>query len=168
LLHIKVEQPTPHTALLCPTCKMISQHKFPAYFTEMCSGSKAGSHSRLIDFVYHSTLGLRAIKKKKKKKTCPTSKSTSQHSGFQIRPEKPIRPRGSKMENVEKSENHTAGYEVIVPDSHHLAVTLSVGTPLCPYAIADLRAYGSSTSGLLKKSLRAPMCCSGAPNRARL
>jgi len=31
----------------------------------MCSGSKAGSYLRLIDFVYHSTLGLRAIKKKK-------------------------------------------------------------------------------------------------------
>jgi len=36
------------------------------YFTEMCSGCEAGSYSRLIDFVYHSTLGLREIKKKKK------------------------------------------------------------------------------------------------------
>jgi len=35
------------------------------YFTEMCSGSEAGSFLRLIDFVYHSTLGLRAITKKK-------------------------------------------------------------------------------------------------------
>jgi len=34
------------------------------YFTEMCSGSEAGSYLRLIDFVYHSTLGLRVIKKK--------------------------------------------------------------------------------------------------------
>ena len=32
---------------------------------EMCSGSETGSYSRLIDFVYHSTLGLRVIKKKK-------------------------------------------------------------------------------------------------------
>jgi len=32
---------------------------------EMCSGSKAGSYLRLIDFVYHSTLGLRVMKKKK-------------------------------------------------------------------------------------------------------
>ena len=39
------------------------------YFTEMCSGSEAGSYLRLIDFVYHSTLGLRVIKKKKKKET---------------------------------------------------------------------------------------------------
>ena len=35
-------------------------------FTEMCSGSEAGSYLRLIDFVYHSTLGLSVIKKKKK------------------------------------------------------------------------------------------------------
>ena len=35
------------------------------YFTEMCSGSEAGSHLRPIDFVYHSTLGLRVINKKK-------------------------------------------------------------------------------------------------------
>ena len=34
----------------------------------MYSGSEAGSYLRLIDFVYHSTLGLRAIKKQKKKK----------------------------------------------------------------------------------------------------
>jgi len=38
------------------------------YFTEMCSGSQAGSYLRLIDFVYHSTLGVRVIKKKKKTK----------------------------------------------------------------------------------------------------
>jgi len=31
----------------------------------MCSGSDAGSFLRLIDFVYHSTLGVRVIKKKK-------------------------------------------------------------------------------------------------------
>jgi len=31
----------------------------------MCSGSEAGSYSRLIDFVHHATLGLRVIKKKK-------------------------------------------------------------------------------------------------------
>ena len=34
-------------------------------FTEMCSGSEVGSYLRLMDFVYHSTLGLRVIKKKK-------------------------------------------------------------------------------------------------------
>jgi len=36
------------------------------YFTEMCSGSEAGSYLRLIDFVYLSTLGLRVIKKKRR------------------------------------------------------------------------------------------------------
>jgi len=30
----------------------------------MCSGSEAGSYLRLMDFVYHSILGLRVIKKK--------------------------------------------------------------------------------------------------------
>jgi len=39
------------------------------YFTEMCSGSEAGLYLRLIDFVYHSTPGVRVIKKKKKKPT---------------------------------------------------------------------------------------------------
>ena len=34
----------------------------------MCSGSEAGSYSRLIDFVFHSTKGLRVIKKKKSTK----------------------------------------------------------------------------------------------------
>ena len=31
----------------------------------MCSGSEADSYLRRIDFVYHSTLGLRVTKKKK-------------------------------------------------------------------------------------------------------
>jgi len=33
----------------------------------MCSGSEAGSYLRLIDFVDHSTLGLRVINKKKRR-----------------------------------------------------------------------------------------------------
>ena len=37
------------------------------YFTEMCSGSEEGSRLRLIDFVYHSTLGLGVIIQKKKR-----------------------------------------------------------------------------------------------------
>ena len=37
------------------------------YFTEMCSGSGAGSYLRLIDVVYHSTLGLIVIKKKRRR-----------------------------------------------------------------------------------------------------
>ena len=41
--------------------------KLGACFTEMYSGSEAGSYSRLVDFRYHSVLGVREIKKKKKK-----------------------------------------------------------------------------------------------------
>ena len=33
-------------------------------FSRMCSGSEAGSYLRLMDFVYHSTLCLRAIKRR--------------------------------------------------------------------------------------------------------
>ena len=39
------------------------------YFTEMCSGSEAGSYLRLTDFVYHLTLGLKVIKQKKPRRT---------------------------------------------------------------------------------------------------
>ena len=36
-----------------------------SYLTEMCSDSEAGSYLRRIDYVYHSTLGLRVIMKKR-------------------------------------------------------------------------------------------------------
>ena len=44
----------------------------------MRSGFEAGSYSRLIDFVYHSTLGLKVITKKKRirnivRQSCPAS-----------------------------------------------------------------------------------------------
>jgi len=70
----------------CLTCAIFAGHQFGAkqgpgspnrrnqiilgsqfednYFTEMCSGSEAGSYLRLIDFVYHSTLVLRVIEKR--------------------------------------------------------------------------------------------------------
>ena len=38
------------------------------HFTEVCCGSEAGSYLRPIDFVYHSTLGVRVIKNKKKQR----------------------------------------------------------------------------------------------------
>ena len=44
-------------------CRYSSQFE-NNYFTEMCSGSEAGSYLRLIDFVCHPTRGLRVIKKK--------------------------------------------------------------------------------------------------------
>jgi len=49
------------------------------YSREMCGDSEAGSNSRLIDFVCHSALGVRVIKKKKKKKRAtgvPSHKKT--------------------------------------------------------------------------------------------
>ena len=45
---------------------MTEKRKFEnMYLTEMCSGSKAGSCVRLIDLVYHSTLGLRVTQEKR-------------------------------------------------------------------------------------------------------
>ena len=44
--------------------KASDQVRLRHYFAEMCSGSEEGSYLRLIDFVYHSTLGVRVIKKK--------------------------------------------------------------------------------------------------------
>jgi len=58
---------------------------------EMCSGSEAGSYLRLIGFVYQSTLGLRVIKKKKKKthpqdstKRCVELNQTSRYRGTSL------------------------------------------------------------------------------------
>ena len=45
------------------------------HFTEMYSVSEAGSYLRLIDFVFHSTLGVRAIKKREER---------TQGSGFRV------------------------------------------------------------------------------------
>jgi len=41
-----------------------SEREWQCQGVEKCSGSEAGSFLRLMDFVYHSTLGLRVIKKK--------------------------------------------------------------------------------------------------------
>ena len=48
----------------------------------MCSGSEAGSYLRLVDFVYHSTLGLR-VTKKRHPQHAPTSCT---HSQFEYTP----------------------------------------------------------------------------------
>jgi len=50
------------------------------YFTEMFSGSEAGLYVRLIDFVYHSTLGLRVIKKRVRG-PCPGSQVLGEAHG---------------------------------------------------------------------------------------
>jgi len=44
---------------------LLRSEAVPDYCREMCRGSETGSYVRLIDFVYHSTRGLRVIKKKK-------------------------------------------------------------------------------------------------------
>ena len=51
------------------------------------SGSKADSYSRLIDFVYHSTLGFGVIKKKREETTVYQKKkdSTVEEEGFDTR-----------------------------------------------------------------------------------
>ena len=56
-----------HRLFLTSTCADRYSSQFENnYFTEMCSGSEAGSYVTLTDFVYHQTLGLRVIKKKKR------------------------------------------------------------------------------------------------------
>ena len=45
-------------------CAPLNQGTTPPSST-LCSGSDAGSYLRLVDFVYHSTLGLREIKKRR-------------------------------------------------------------------------------------------------------
>jgi len=60
---VQTPNPEPSTLSSAPQAQaQVSSNPGP------CSGSEAGSYLRLIDFVYHSTLGLRVIKKKKKKK----------------------------------------------------------------------------------------------------
>ena len=51
--------------------------------TEMCSGSEAGSYLSLIDFVYHSSLGLRVMKKERKPGLGPEVGGRMRAFGFQ-------------------------------------------------------------------------------------
>jgi len=60
---VRVSSGSAATARPAPLLVHVKGHH---YFTEMCSGSEAGSYLRLIDFVFHSTLGLRVIQKKKR------------------------------------------------------------------------------------------------------
>ena len=62
-----------------PSCRQTSIN----YFTELCSGSEAGSYLRLIDFVDHSTLGLRVIKKKKRSTLSKVGSRSGLASGLQ-------------------------------------------------------------------------------------
>jgi len=63
-----ISQLAPTQSTLGPYVVQIWSRNMPElrgadYFIELCSGSQAGSNLRLIDFVYHSTLGLRVIKR---------------------------------------------------------------------------------------------------------
>ena len=52
--------------LVCVSVRLREGSQFENnYCIEMCSGSESGSYLRRIDCVYHSTLGLRVLKKKK-------------------------------------------------------------------------------------------------------
>ena len=62
----RVLQKQPREVQLHPAYLLGSSQCKSNYFTEMCSGSEAGSYLRLIDLVNPSTLGVRVIKKKKK------------------------------------------------------------------------------------------------------
>ena len=48
---------------------LLDQKNENNYFTEMCSGSEACSYLRLVDFVCHSTLGLKVIKRERERGT---------------------------------------------------------------------------------------------------
>jgi len=70
----------------------------------MCSGSEAGSYLRLIDFVDHSTLGLRVIKKKKKY-TLPY-RTTLEQEGYTLKALKGLylKPRPESGPDSKQSE----------------------------------------------------------------
>ena len=55
----------------------------------MCSGSEAGSYVRLTDFVYHSTLGLGVIKKKKAGTAREWRSRSSEKGGSGVAPSLP-------------------------------------------------------------------------------
>ena len=85
----------------------------------MCSGSQAGSYLRNIDFVYHSTLGVREIKKKKGYALDVLADEGLWSSAFAHQPsrveESAIRRRGeSEGENArERERRETTGYEAL-------------------------------------------------------
>ena len=65
-LKIKIQAQNLASNVLMCSILLESDSQFEnKYCTEMRSGSEAGSYLRRIDFVYHSTLGLRVIKKEK-------------------------------------------------------------------------------------------------------
>ena len=64
------------------------------YFTKICSGSEAGLYLGLIDFAYHSTLGLRVTRKKKERKERSAVGSRSLVKRFAVNKEEEKQPAG--------------------------------------------------------------------------
>ena len=122
------------------------------YFTEMCSGSEAGSYLRLIDFVYDSTLGLRAIKKKKKNGT-PVDRSRvkkkKKSTGRDAPPDQP--PPRHNFEQASAHRDRAVGpAPSVAPTSRY-----SCGHAPPPHG-PHRRCAFRAPSGLLKFTVRRP------------
>ena len=94
----------------------------------MCSSSEAGSYLRLIDFVYHSTLGLRAKKKKKERYPSEARPSTSQRLEGLQNAESPLRETGRGSNYfIEKCSGSEAGtYLRLIDFVYHSTLGLRV------------------------------------------
>ena len=82
------------------------------HFTEMCSGSEAGSYERLMDFVYHSSLGLRVIQKKQKARRLA---GTLTDSGLRVVVFSWLLER-----NLVYAEAHNMCYRVVYEEAHNM------------------------------------------------
>ena len=95
----------------------------------MCSGSEVGSYLRLIDFVYHSTLGVRVIKKKKK---IPDGVQEEEGKGEGHRRwgGRGNRLAGPRYTNAHSNNNATGtATQNSHPESMHARGTFSLATP---------------------------------------
>jgi len=65
-------KPRPEPSIESLVWSIFARHRTVAnnYSTEMCSGSEAGSYVRLMDAVYHLTLGLKVKKKDSHVQSC--------------------------------------------------------------------------------------------------
>ena len=80
--------------------------------TKMCRGSEAGTYVRLIDFVYHSTLCSRVIKKKP---TGPPSHLMFTQSSNGARPVHPITSHGARPVHLITSHRARPVHLIIAP-----------------------------------------------------
>ena len=118
--------------------------------------------------LYHSTLGLRVIKKKRStlfwywehgfvpgfflihcKNNCTRYTHNDSTRFLASDSARATTPRATPHRGLRR------GFRWL---SHRKSVTLSIGTPLCPYPIAYRRAYGLSIRWTGSKNLRSPLC----------